>query len=138
MSLQKIRMAQLVKFGGVSAQRAANTGAILGRSNPLKYIYWVYNKCMDLEFDPVKRMQTLQARGLDFARSLEVFEGMHFTGQDKRMEYQEDRFITVGWLDASVIVMVGTPRGQVRRIISMRKANDREKALYASYLEWPR
>jgi uncharacterized DUF497 family protein len=47
----------------------------------------------------------------------------------------EDRFINVGWLDSRLIVMVWTPRGEVRRIISMRKANDREKALYASYLE---
>ena len=51
------------------------------------------------------------------------------------MEYEEDRFITVGWLDANMIVMVWTLRGEVRRIISMRKANDREKTLYASYLE---
>ena len=33
-----------------------------------------------------------------------------------------------------LIVLVWTPRGEVRRIISMRKANDREKALYASHL----
>ena len=40
-----------------------------------------------------------------------------------------------GWLDDDMIVMVWTPRGEVRRMISMRKANDREKTLYASYLE---
>ena len=51
------------------------------------------------------------------------------------MDYEEDRFITVGWLDGDMIVMVWTPRGKVRRIISMRKANDREKTLYTSYLE---
>jgi uncharacterized DUF497 family protein len=51
------------------------------------------------------------------------------------MDYGEDRFITVGWLDDNMIVMVWTPRGEVRHIISMRKTNDREKTLYASYLE---
>ena len=90
---------------------------------------------MKLEFDQAKRKKTLQERGLDFARAVEVFDGIHFTGQDKRMYYEEDRFITEGWLDDSMIVMVWTPRGEVRRIISMRKANDREKTLYASYLE---
>jgi uncharacterized protein len=90
---------------------------------------------MKLEFDQVKKDKTLLERGLDFARAVEVFDGIHFTGQDKRMEYQEDRFITVGWLDANMVVMVWTPRGEVRRIISIRKANDREKTLYASYLE---
>ena len=90
---------------------------------------------MKLEFDQAKRDKTLQERGLDFARAVEVFDGIHFIGQDKRMEYEEDRFITIGWLDANMIVMVWTLRGEVRRIISMRKANEREKTLYASYLE---
>ena len=89
---------------------------------------------MNIEFDPVKRDKTLLERGLDFARAGDVFSGIHFTGQDKRQDYEEDRFITVGWLDANVIVMVWTPRGESRRIISMRKANDREKALYAKHL----
>jgi len=90
---------------------------------------------MKVQFDQAKREKTLQERGLDFSRAAEVFEGTHFTGQDKRQDYEEDRFITVGWLDDGMIVMVWTPRGEVRRIISMRKANDREKTLYASYLE---
>lgn len=50
------------------------------------------------------------------------------------MNYEEDRFITVGWLDARLVVLVWTPRGEVRRIISMRKANDREKALFTRHL----
>ena len=90
---------------------------------------------MSLEFDQVKREKTLLERGLDFVRAVEVFDGIHFTGQDKRVDYEEDRFITVGWLGDDMIVMVWTPRGEVRRIISMRKANDREKTLYANYLE---
>jgi uncharacterized DUF497 family protein len=90
---------------------------------------------MNLEFDHVKRDKTLQERNLDFARAAEVFAGVHFTGQDTRGNYVEDRFITLGWLNARLVVLVWTPRGEVRRIISMRKANEREKALYASYLE---
>ncbi|MEY4645519.1 MAG: hypothetical protein RLZZ596_2350 [Pseudomonadota bacterium] len=90
---------------------------------------------MRLEFDPDKRNKTLEERGLDFARVAEVFEGLHYTGQDTMMCYPEDRFITVGWLDTRLVVLVWTPRGEVRRIISLRKANDREKALYASHLD---
>ena len=98
-------------------------------------IYWGYNNSMSLEFDQVKREKTLLERGLDFTRAAEVFDGIHFTGQDTRVDYEEDRFITLGWLDDHLLVLVWTPRGEVRRIISMRKANDREKALYTSYLE---
>ncbi|RKJ96629.1 BrnT family toxin [Alicycliphilus denitrificans] len=90
---------------------------------------------MQIEFDSTKRDKTLAERGLDFARAGEVFAGRHFTGQDMRQDYVEDRFITVGLLDARLVVLVWTPRGEVRRIISMRKANDREKALYAHYLD---
>ena len=95
----------------------------------------MHSKIINLAFDHVKRDKTLLEHGLDFARAVEVFDVLHFTCQDKRMDYEEDRFITVGWLDDDMIVMVWSPRGEVRRIISMRKANDREKTLYASFLE---
>ena len=90
---------------------------------------------MNLEFDQDKRDKTLLERGLDFARAAEVFEGVYFTGRDERFEYEEERFITIGQLDSSLVVLVWTPRGKVRRIISMRKANDREKAFYKNRLE---
>ena len=90
---------------------------------------------MKIEFDSAKRHKTLLERGLDFADAKNVFEGVHFTAQDSRVDYEEDRFISVGWLNAQLVVLVWTPRGEVRRIISMRKANDREKTLYARYLD---
>ncbi len=68
------------------------------------------------EFDPAKRDKTLGERGLDFARAAEVFAG------------------TVGTLDGRMVVMVWTTRGEARRIISMRKANEREQARYLHYL----
>ena len=89
---------------------------------------------MNLEFNKVKRDKTLKERGLDFARANEIFAGFHFTGQDFRNIYDEERFITVGYLEARLVVLVWTRRGEARRIISMRKANDREKAIYASHL----
>ena len=90
---------------------------------------------MRLEFDPLKREKTLVERGLDFARAGEVFAGVHMTGPDNRVGYAEDRFITLGFLDARLVVMVWTPRGEVRRVISMRKANDREKIFYSRYMD---
>lgn len=90
---------------------------------------------MEIEFDDSKRDKTLLERGLDFAHAKTVFDGVHFTNRDLRLDYQENRFITVGWLDARLVVLVWTPRGEVRRIISMRKANDREKTLYSRHLD---
>lgn len=90
---------------------------------------------MRIEFDPEKRNKTLQERDLDFARAAEVFAGHHFTAADERQDYSERRYITVGLLDQRMVVMVWTPRGDARRIISMRKANEREQNRYAHYLD---
>lgn len=81
---------------------------------------------MQIEFDSVKRDQTLAERGLDFARAVEVFAGRNLTRADTRADYAEPRFVTAGWLEARLVVVLWTPRGEVRRIISMRKANERE------------
>ncbi len=90
---------------------------------------------MKIEFDVAKRSKTLIERGLDFSRANEVFEGLHLTQQDTRQTYEEDRFITVGHLDERLVILVWTPRDEVRRIISMRKANEREKTFYQRYLD---
>jgi uncharacterized DUF497 family protein len=63
---------------------------------------------------------------LDFADADKVFAGSHFQNIDERFDYGEDRYITVGLLDVTVVVMVWTPRSGSRRIISMRKANAKE------------
>ena len=68
------------------------------------------------------------------ARADEVFAGNTITVEDDRMEYGEKRFITVGLLEERMIVLVWTPRGEARRIISMRKANAREQKTYQARL----
>jgi uncharacterized DUF497 family protein len=89
---------------------------------------------MKVEFDPVERDKTLAERGLDFARAGEVFAGRHFTAEDTREDCSEMRLVTVGTLEGRMVVIVWTQRGEVRRIISMRKANEREYARYAKRL----
>lgn len=89
---------------------------------------------VDIVFDSAKRDATLQERGLDFARAAEVLAGRTFTQPDQRIDYGEERFITAGRLDGRVVVIVWTCRGHARRIISMRKANEREQARYQSRL----
>ncbi len=85
---------------------------------------------MPITFDIAKRDKTLAERGIDFMDAALVFEGRHFTLADDRREYGEARFITVGLLHERMVVMVWTPRGEARRIISMRKANEREQDRY--------
>lgn len=90
---------------------------------------------MLIEFDSAKREQTLIDRGLDFADAPKIFSGKHFTLADDRADYGEQRFISVGKLVDRIVVLIWTPRGEVRRIISMRYANEREKIRYAQHLD---
>ena len=85
---------------------------------------------MPIAFDAAKRAATLAARGLDMARAGEVLAGATLTVDDDRWEYGEERFITIGFLDEAMVVLVWTPRDGTHRIISMRKANERERTLY--------
>ena len=85
---------------------------------------------MDVEFDAAKRAATLDARGLDMARVDEAFQDATLTIPDDRRDYGERRFITIGFLDGTMVVLVWTPRAHAYRIISMRKANERERRLY--------
>jgi len=85
---------------------------------------------MQIEFDTNKRDRALAERGMDFARAAEVFSGPTVTLPDSRQNYGEERFITVGALDGRMVVLVWTQRGENRRIISMRRANEREQAKF--------
>ena len=85
---------------------------------------------MQIEFDPAKQAQTLAARGLDFANAEQVFAGVTFTLADTRTDYGEQRLMTMGLMAGREVVLIWTPRGAVRRIISMRYANEREITKY--------
>ena len=88
---------------------------------------------MQLTFDPTKREKTLRERGLDFEDALSVFEGTTVEMDDTRRDYGERRVICYGRLGNRLVVIGYTPRGAVRHVFSMRKANDREQARLAPY-----
>ena len=85
---------------------------------------------MRLDFDEAKRAETIKAWGLDMVRAADVLAGATLTVEDDRQDYGELRFITIGFLDDTMVVLVWTPRDDACRIISMRKANERERRLY--------
>jgi uncharacterized protein len=87
-----------------------------------------------ITFDPVKRAATLAERGLDFADAALVFDGVTLDAQDDRADYGETRIITVGRLAGRMVIVVWTPRGEARHVISMRKANEREQRRYRQRL----
>lgn len=90
---------------------------------------------MQLSWDEAKRQATLAGRGLDFASAGELFRDLHFTAEDLRKDYSERRYVSAGNIAGRLCIVVWTPRGDKRHIISMRKANDREQKKYKAALE---
>jgi uncharacterized protein len=85
---------------------------------------------MELEWDEVKRLQTLKERGLDFADIPNFDVGSLETNEDRRADYGEPRFNVAGFLEGVLCTYCWTPRGDKMRIISMRKINERERKSY--------
>ena len=88
---------------------------------------------MRISYDPVKRERTLEERGLDFKDAARVFRGVTVEIEDLRKAYGERRIICFGLLMGRMVVVGYPPRGAVRHVFSMRKANDREQARLAPY-----
>ena len=87
---------------------------------------------MLIDFDPAKRVATLEQRGLDFLDVARVIVGQTVTNEDRRFDYAEPRFQTFGLLDGRLVMFAWTPIPGGVRVISMRKCNDREKIDFAA------
>ena len=90
---------------------------------------------MKITFDERKRQRALLERAVDFDDAASVFAGPTLTAEDRRVEYGEVRFQSIGFLEGRMVMIVWTPRGDARHVISMRKCNDREQARYAHRFE---
>lgn len=64
---------------------------------------------MRFSWDERKRRLNLKDHGLDFVDAPRVFEGPTFTFEDDRFAYDEQRFVTLGFL-AGMVVSVGSHR----------------------------
>lgn len=85
------------------------------------------------ELDDAKAMATLKKHGLPLEAAQLLFDGPFIEKEDGRADYGETRFVATGPVAIfgdRICVAVYTWRGPVRRIISFRKANDREARKY--------
>jgi uncharacterized DUF497 family protein len=90
---------------------------------------------MDITYDPQKRALILETRGLDLDDAVHVFAGPTLDIEDDRKDYGETRWVTFGLLGDRLVAVVWTARGKRRHIITMWKANDRERRKYQAQLE---
>ena len=86
---------------------------------------------MHITFDPDKNERNIRKRDLPFELASEFrFETAHIR-VDARREYGEIRYIALGNLRDRLHVLCFTETADGIRVISFRKANDREVKQYA-------
>jgi uncharacterized DUF497 family protein len=83
-----------------------------------------------IEFDPAKSEKNARERGLPF-HAVDGFdwETAQFE-EDARFRYPELRIVAAGFMDSRLHVLCFTPIDGGIRVISFRKANDREVRKY--------
>ena len=82
---------------------------------------------MEISFDPAKDAKTKAERGFGFEFVALVFEGHVMETIDDRFSYSEIRVKAVGEIDGELFAVVYTDRGDVRHIISARRASRKER-----------
>ena len=85
---------------------------------------------MKLDWDDTKRNWTLTERGLDFADVVYFDWNTAIAAQDVRADYGEARMVAYGFIGKTFFALAYTMRGQTLRVISLRRANSRERKIY--------
>jgi uncharacterized DUF497 family protein len=81
--------------------------------------------------DQKKRDLNLRKHGLDLADAHLVIESeATVTFEDRRFDYDEQRFVTLGVLRGAVVVVITAETDDEIRVISMRKAGRNEEEIY--------
>ena len=86
---------------------------------------------MNFEWDESKSEECFVRRGFDFAYAARAFfDPNRIVTTDTRRSYGEERYQMMGMIEQRLFVVVYTPRHAAMRIISARKANQRELRHY--------
>ncbi len=90
---------------------------------------------MSFEWDENKNQKNKYKHDIDFKESSEIFEDKNrINYPDKRKNYGEKRWVTIGRVLDFVYTSVYTIRNKNIRIISARRANKKEREWYYNRL----
>lgn len=88
---------------------------------------------MKIEFDEAKNTKNIHERGIGFELAADFDLASAKIWPDTRKDYGEERFIALGYIGDRLFSMAFTLRGDVLRVISLRKANLRETRHYEQH-----
>jgi len=87
---------------------------------------------IDIEYDAIKDADNVARRGLSFELVRQFDWPSARIEPDTRREYGESRFQATGLIAENLYRVVFTPRGGKVRVISLRRANERERNCYVN------
>lgn len=87
---------------------------------------------MRLTFDPAKSARNTEERGMPFDLVVDFDWSSAWVAEDTREDYQERRFQALGFIAQHLCMLVFTPRPDAVHVISLRRANQRERKRYAA------
>ena len=87
---------------------------------------------MAITYDRAKSARNEELRGISFERANHFNWSTALVAEDKRKDYEEVRYQALGEIERRLHMLVFTPRGIDVHVISLRKANARERRRYAS------
>ncbi|MCT4492998.1 BrnT family toxin [Bosea minatitlanensis] len=85
---------------------------------------------MDFEWDEGKSEGNLRERGFGFDLAASIFLGPVLEAEDTRHDYGEVRIKALGSVQGIILVVIYTDRDGIRRIISARRAKQKERRLW--------
>ena len=86
---------------------------------------------MRISYDPAKNIRNIRERGLSFDAAVDFDFGSALFTVDDRREYGETRFVAIGMLAERLHVLCFKEVSDGIRVISFRRANEREVNRYA-------
>ena len=92
---------------------------------------------MNFDWDNNKNQSNIAKHGISFEEAIAIFDDPNVLNyEDTRFNYGETRFVSIGQIilvtqeKTVIIVVIHTQRNQTIRLISARKANERERKRY--------
>lgn len=87
---------------------------------------------MRLTYDPAKSARNEAERGMPFGLAEQFNWSGALVVEDTRQDYPERRFQALGFIDEHLCMLVFTPRQGAVHVISLRRANKRERTRHAA------
>ena len=91
---------------------------------------------LTFEWDGAKNARNIRKHAIDFVDVIELFNHPMLTVRDDRGLYDEDRWVSIGWITSMLSVVVYTEHDDdMIRVISARKATLNEMHRYEEIIK---